>query len=71
MTSVPAELGMSVSGTSHFFSPVTGLMAMKEPTTSPGLTTGLRPTTPVESAPKTCGFGGAIFWIRGWIQVLV
>src|SRR5258705_12023221 len=58
VTSVPAELGRSVSGTSHFFSPVSGLIATKWPSTSPGLIVGGRLTTPVESAPSTCGFGG-------------
>src|SRR5215813_4750037 len=42
VASIPAALGLSVSGASHFFSPVTGLTATKAPTTSPGLNVGLR-----------------------------
>src|ERR1044071_5404008 len=71
VASIPAALGRSVSGISHFFSPVTGLIARKKPTTSPGLIGGGRPTTPVDSAPSPCGFGGARFWRRGKFQEVV
>src|SRR5580692_8074797 len=40
VASIPAALGKSVNGISHLFSPVSGLMARKCPTTSPGLISG-------------------------------
>src|SRR5262249_34212097 len=65
VANMPAALGASVNGASHFFSPVTGLIATKAPTTSPGLNVGLRATTPVDTVPRACGFDGASLCIRG------
>src|SRR5712675_3779476 len=69
VANMPAALGASANGASHFFSPVTGLTATKAPTTSPGLNVGLRATTPVDTVPRACGFDGASLCIRWTFQV--
>src|ERR1700730_11327671 len=61
VASMPAELGRPINGISHFFSPVTGLIARKWPRTSSGFIFGSLATIPVEGLPVSCGFlgGGA------------
>ena len=70
VASMPAELGKSVSGTSHFFSPVSGLIASE-------VTEHIARLHRRDSCGDAGGvgaedgcFGGAIFWMRGTSHVL-